>query len=131
MPLFVGPYRVNKASPDTSHYQLNLPDELADRQIHPTFHVSKLRAHEPNDDIAFPKRDTKFFYDFGAPDENEWLVRAILDHRWIGKRVEFKVDWTDGDETWEPYDNCKHLLALTEYLELQGTTDWKRLSRKG
>ena len=44
MPLFVGPYRVNKASPETSHYQLNLPDELADRQIHPTFHVSRLRS---------------------------------------------------------------------------------------
>jgi len=78
----------------------------------------------------FPKRDTKFLYDFGAPDEDELLVISITNHRWTGRRIEFYVDWTDGDHTWEPYEKCKNLLALTEYLDTLGLTDWKRLPRK-
>ena len=53
-PKYIGPFRVTKAFPDTSNYELDLSPELKARQIHPKFHVSLLRPHEPNDDTLFP-----------------------------------------------------------------------------
>ncbi|KZT63166.1 hypothetical protein DAEQUDRAFT_642233, partial [Daedalea quercina L-15889] len=114
---------------DTSNYTLDLPEALRKRRIHPTFHVSLLRPHQPNDDIAFPGRDVTMFYDFGLDDEPEYLVDEILAHKWTGRRIEFLVRFEDGDILWESYDNCKDLEALDRYLELQGVSDWRRLPR--
>src|ERR1700692_5129648 len=37
-----------------------------------------------------------------------------------------------GDTTWEPYNECKELVALDRYLELLGINDddWKKLPRR-
>jgi hypothetical protein len=55
LPLFVGPYLVVKAHPNSSTYTLELPPELVKCNIHPTFHVSRIHMHIPNDDVRFPK----------------------------------------------------------------------------
>ena len=78
----------------------------------------------------FPRRDAQAFYDFGEPDEAEWLVDSISAHRWEGNRIEFLVQWNLGDSTWEPYGSCKDLEALDEYLDLAGVKDWRQLPRK-
>ena len=130
MPKFIGPYKVADSHPDTSNYTLELPEELRRRRIHPTFHASLLRRHEPNDDALFPGREARSYYDFGNDDQQEWLVDEILSHRWDGRRIEFLVRWTLGDCTWEPYEHCKELSALDEYLTLHGVKTWRALARK-
>ena len=99
--------------------------------MHPTFHVSLLRAHIPNDDARFPRHDTKAYYDFRAADEPEWFVDEILAHRWVDSTdLELQVHWTLGDVTWEPLASCKELAALDEYLELHGVKRPRDLPRK-
>ena len=130
MPKFIGPYKIIQCHPETSNYTLELPEELRVRRIHPNFHASLLRRHEPNDDALFPGREARSFYDFGLDDQQEWLVDEIMGHRWNGRQIEFLVRWTLGDSTWEPYDHCKELAALDEYLTLHGVKNWRSLSQK-
>ena len=94
------------------------------------FHVSKSRPHTANDDQLFPKRDVKFYYNFGAPDPNEWLADEIVGHRWIGNRVEFEVRWLNGLTSWEPVKRVSDTSQYRAYLELKAVTDWRRLARK-
>ena len=42
--------------------------------------MNQLRAHVLNDNVKFPRYDTKSFYDFGAANEPEWFVNKILTH---------------------------------------------------
>ncbi|KAL1944124.1 hypothetical protein VTO73DRAFT_3309 [Trametes versicolor] len=126
-PKYVGPYAVVQAHPETSSYTLDLPDELVRRRIHPTFHSALLRPHEANDDALFPGREARKFYDFGAPDDGEWMVDEITGHRWKGRAVEFLVHWTLGDHTWEPLAHCEELQALDDYLALMGVDHWRAL----
>ena len=120
LPKFIGPYKVVKAHTTASMVTLELPPELMAQRVHPTFHVSLLRAHVSNNDVRFPHRDTKAYYDFGAADKPEWFVDEILAHRWVDSMgLELQVCWTLGDVTWEPLALCKELAALDEYLELR------------
>ena len=57
-PKYIGPYKVVKAHTVTSTVKLELPPELTAWWVHPTFHVSLVRAHVPNNDERFPRRDT-------------------------------------------------------------------------
>ena len=52
--------------------------------------------------------------------DNEWLVVEIITHQWTGTKVSFLVQWNLRDTTWEPYSECKDLMALDRYLELLG-----------
>ena len=98
---------------------LDLPPKLTAWRVHPTFHVSLIWAHIPNDDGRFPRRDTKSYYDFGSADKPEWFVNEILGHRWVSQTdLELQIRWTLGDVTWEPLAECKELEALDEYLDL-------------
>ena len=54
LPKFIGLYKVVKAHTTTSTVTLELPPELTTRWVHPTFHMSLLRAHVPNDNARFP-----------------------------------------------------------------------------
>jgi hypothetical protein len=92
-PKFIGPYPIVQAYPGTSTYQLKLPPELEKRNIHPMFHVSRLKPHIPNDDKRFPQRETKVYYDFGEDPEVEWVVDEIISHRWTRNKVELQVKW--------------------------------------
>ena len=132
MPKYVGPYSILASNPETSNYKLNLPYELKQRRIHPTFHESKLKPFYKNDNRVFPKREVHKYYDFGDAEDKEWLVDEILTHQWKGSQLEFLVQWNLGDMTWEAYPNCKELEALDRYLDLQGlrSNEWRRLPRK-
>jgi len=111
-PKYIGPFRVTKAFPDSSNYELELLEELVARRIHPHFHVSLLRPFEPKDNTLFPGRESKRFYDFGMPDDDEWLIVEIMGHHFVGKSIKFNVQWTAGDHTWEPYAHVRDLEAL-------------------
>ena len=112
MPRFIGPYEITRADNKTSTYTLKLPQELVARGIHPTFHVSLLRRHEPNDDKLFPHRETRVFYDMGTPGDAEWLVEKIDGHKGKGRTLKFHVVWNLGDETWEPLGNVQDCIEL-------------------
>ena len=99
---------------------IELPQEFKDRRISPTFHTSLVRPYIKNNDILFPKRDTKVYYDFGNNEDHEWFVKEILAHKWTNNDLEFQLKWMAGDVTWEPLSSCKELEALDNYLELQG-----------
>ena len=118
MPKFIGPYKILKVMNKSSNVTLELPQEFKDRKINPTFHTNLVRPYIKNDDILFPKRDTKVFYDFGNDEDQEWLVEEILAHTWTNNNLELQVKWTLGDVTCEPLSSCKDLEALDIYLEL-------------
>ena len=109
MPRFLGPYKVLKAMNDSSNVMLELPPELRDRRISPTFHTNLVRPYIKNNDVLFPKREAKSYYDFGNNDEQEWFVDEILAHKWTDNNLELQVKWTLGDVTWEPIDSCKKI----------------------
>ena len=125
LPKFVGPYKILKANPHSSNYELELPEELTRRRIHPNFHVSLLRPHYPNDDVLFPSRSTPDTYDFGALDDAEWYVDEIVAHRCVGATIGFQIKWSLGDHSWEPLKECNKLAAFDAYLTLMGVNRWQ------
>ena len=116
-PKFVGPWKVEKAWPETSMYQVKLPTVLQDRRINPVFHVSLLRLYNASNNVLFPNRVHSEPYDFGVPEDHEWFVDKLLGHQWNGRDLEFEVRWGLDDTTWEPLENCRDLEALNRYLE--------------
>ena len=121
LPKFIWPYKVIEMHTAALTVTLELPPELTARWVHPTFHMSPLRAHVPNDDARFPRRDTKAYYSFRTANEPEWFIDKILAHRWVDPMsLKLQVHWTLGDMTWEPLAPCKELAALDKYLDLCG-----------
>ena len=129
MPKFIGPFMITKMDRRTSNYQLELPDEMKSRHIRNRFHADRLQPYLENDEALFPGREAKYYYDYGVPEDEEWYIDAIIGHAWQGRRIRFNVQWSLGDTTWEPYEHCKDLAALDEYLALHHVTDWKKLAR--
>ena len=64
MPKFIRPYKILNVMNESSNVTLELPQEFKVRKINPTFHTNLVRPYIKNNDILFPKRDTKVFYDF-------------------------------------------------------------------
>ena len=126
---FLGPFTII-ARPGSHSFTLRLPDSM--RAVHPVFHVSKLRPYIANDDDRFPRREAKRFYDFGNDPEAEWVVSSIDDHAWIKSppHWEFRVQWEDGDTTWEPLSTVNKLAAMDGYLELMGVKVPSKLPKK-
>src|SRR6266481_6716444 len=48
VPRYVGPYKIVEVQTNASTVMLELLPELLARRVHPTFHVSLIRAHMPN-----------------------------------------------------------------------------------
>ena len=121
MPKFIGPYKILKVMNESLNIMLELPQEFKDRKINPTFHTNLVQPYIKNNDLLFPKRDTKVYYDFGNDEDQEWLVEEILAHKWTNNDLELQVKWTLGDITWEPLSSCKDLEALDVYMRCQST----------
>jgi hypothetical protein len=54
-----------------------------------------------------------------AADLGEASVQAVLAHRGSPRKraeMEFQVQWTDGDITWEPWERVRRLEAVNEYI---------------
>jgi len=128
-PKFVGPWKVLRAWPDTSTYELDLPTALQEHHIHPIFHISLLRPYNASNDTLFPNRIQSEPYDFGAEDDQEWFIDEIIGHQWDGRELDLEVRWSQGDTTWEPLSNCRDLVALDRYMELQGVRCPAQLAR--
>jgi hypothetical protein len=86
VPWYIGPYRVTEAHNKASTVTLELPDDLKNRRVSPTFHTNPVRRYIANNDDLFPKWEAKSFYDFGATADEEWLVDEIIAHRQINSR---------------------------------------------
>jgi len=82
LPKYVGPFKVIEAHLNTSTYKVELPSQLKAWNLHDWFHRSKLRPYHANDDMLFPHWEAHMFYDFGTPDDQEWLMDEILAHKW-------------------------------------------------
>jgi hypothetical protein len=54
-----------------------------------------------------------------AADLGEAQVQAVLGHRGTArnrKDLQFHIQWTDGDETWEPWERVRRLEAVDVYI---------------
>ena len=120
MPRFIGPYKILKLMNDSLNITIELPQELKDRRISPTFHTNLVQPYVENDNVLFPKQEAKTYYNFGNNDKQEWFIEEILAHKWTNSDLELQVKWMLGDITWEPMSSCKDLEALDKYLELWG-----------
>ena len=54
--------------------------------------------------------------DLGNEIDNEDAVESILGERGIGDRVEVKVRWVGGEETWEPVEAVRDCEGYGRYL---------------
>jgi hypothetical protein len=68
VPWYIGPYRVTEAHNKGSTVTLELPDDLKNRCVSPTFHTNLMRRYIANNDDLFPKREAK------ASDQSLWLL---------------------------------------------------------
>ena len=96
LPKYVGPFKVLEAHPNTSTYKVELPSQLKAWNLHDWFHRSKLHPDPVNDDTLFPHWEVHMFYNFGTPDDQEWLVDKILTHKWDRSHLSFQVHWNQG-----------------------------------
>ena len=120
MPRFLGPYKVLKAMNDSSNVTIELLPELKYGRTSPMFHTNLVWPCVKNNNILFPKREVKSYYNFGSNSKQERFVDEILAHRWTDNNLELQVKWTLGDVIWEPIDSCKKLESLDTYVELGG-----------
>ncbi|TDL18540.1 hypothetical protein BD410DRAFT_698614, partial [Rickenella mellea] len=107
-------------------YKLDLSDELKVKGIVNKFHTSLLRIHVPNDDRRFPGRQLNQIPGFGD-NPREWQVDRILSHSGKGREADFQIQWSTGDVTWAPYEEVKHLEALSAYCEAMGISNPSKL----
>jgi hypothetical protein len=123
LPKYIGPFKVLETHTNTSSYKVKLPAQLQVRNLHNQFHRSKLHPYLSNDNVIFSHREKFAYYDYSIPNDQEWLVEEILSHKWDKNSLQFKICWNLGDITWEPFEACKELQALTKYLQLRGIED--------
>ncbi|KAI6017275.1 hypothetical protein PISMIDRAFT_101004, partial [Pisolithus microcarpus 441] len=129
LPKYISPMKIIHVNPSTDTYTLELPKQLQEQCIHPTFHVNLLCHHEPNDNAMFPRHDAHVFY--SEANTTTHITKAKWDSHtpWCYTGLKFLVKWSLGDSTWEPYLHCKDLEALDRYLELHGVEDPHQLPK--
>jgi hypothetical protein len=120
---YVGPFKVLDMNLSTSSYRIELLTQLWAQHLHDQFHQCKLCPYHANDDTLFSYREVHMFYDFGTPDNWEWLVDKIVDHMWDTDHLLFQIHWNMGNSTWESFETCRDLQALDDYLHLLGIDD--------
>ena len=106
-PRFLGPFKIVRAQPDTSNYELELLPKVDFETIHPNFHVSLLRPHIPNDPEQFPNREPPrpgpVIPD--DPDGAQYTVEKLIDHRPAENPRQYLVRWEGYDESSDQWVN--------------------------
>ena len=65
-----------------------------------------------------------------AADMGEAQVESVVDHRGSARKratLEFKVNWTDGDVTWEPWEAVRKLAAVDDYVRASSSPSLRGL----
>jgi hypothetical protein len=65
-----------------------------------------------------------------AADMGEAQVESVVDHRGSARKratLEFKVNWTDGDVTWEPWEAVRKLAAVDDYVRVSSSPSLRGL----
>ena len=115
-------------------YKTRPPSKLHARWAGP-FEVTKMEANTiflrdltggPNRDVDV-SRVKPFIRDglvepqaVAAADLGETEVIEIVAHRGSPRKrseMEFQVNWSDGDTTWEPWENVRRLAVLDDYVK--------------
>jgi len=116
MPWFDGPYAIVSTNPESSTYTLDLPDHT---NIYPTFHVSELKCHVPNNAELYPSRKQQqpgpIVTNTGA---EEWEIEKITDRRTRGRGHQYLVRWRGyGPEAdvWVPGKELEDTNVLQDY----------------
>ena len=113
-----GPYRVTRAFPQTSTYQLDIPN--APSNACPTFHASQLKRYIQNDPALFPGRELARDGPVVLPDgQEEHVIERILDERRRGRGWQYLVRWKGygpGDDEWMARREIEETVALDEWL---------------
>lgn len=68
-----------------------------------------------------------------SADLGEARVEAVLAHRGDARKrgtMEFQVQWSDGDVTWQPWESVRKLAAIDEYIRAFPGKDLKPLLSK-
>jgi hypothetical protein len=124
LPRFIGPYRISRKVSRVV-YELDLPDTM---KIHRTFHVSKLRKYEFNDNSMFPGRSIDVRPEPVIEDgEEKYEIDRIIRkrERRYGRsaaRVEYLVVWKGypiHEATWLPIDKLQQATDAIRKFELQ------------
>jgi hypothetical protein len=134
MPRFDGPYTIVSTNPESSTYTLDLPDHT---NVYPTFHVSELKRHVPNNAELYPSREQQrpgpIITTTGA---EEWEIERIMDRRTRGRGHQYLVRWHGyGPEAdvWVPGKELEDTNVLQEYNATHTRTDedWEQISTEG
>ena len=87
-----------------------------------TFDVSRLKHF-----LVAPGVDVQAV---AAADLGEAQVQEVLAHRGTAKKrasLDFQVQWSDGDVTWEPWERVRKLSAVDEYIRAYPRSGLKAL----
>lgn len=128
MPPFDGPYKIIASHPESSTYTLDLPTHT---NIHPTFHISELRQHIPNDASLYPSRKLQrpglIVTMLGA---KAWEIEHILDKQAHGRGCQYLIHWHRyGSEAdaWLSSSKVEGCDTLQEYEETSGVSKVERV----
>jgi hypothetical protein len=124
MPRFDGPYTIVSMNPESSTYTLDLPDHT---NVYPTFHVSKLKRHIPNNAELYPSHEQMcpgpIITSAGT---EEWEIEKILNRRKRGWGYQYLIQWWGyGPEAdvWVPSNELEDTTTLKEYENSHTRTD--------
>ena len=108
---YIGPFKIIKKISDVV-YELELP---IDMNIHPSFHISKLKKYNKNDDELFPNRAVDVEVNRPGPEtiingKEAYEVEKIIDKRLVRRgrekypKPEYLVKWkgySTHEATWK------------------------------
>lgn len=120
MPRWDGKFKILKAFPDTSVYELELPNTP---NAYALFHASELKPYHHNDPDLFPDRHICDPQPDDPNNPEEYRIERIIDHRVQGRGFRYLVQWTDqarSEDRWLPGSAVADCAALDDYLRSLG-----------
>jgi hypothetical protein len=97
-PRYLGPFKVEQVISPVA-YKLKLPNSL---RVHPVFHVSLLQPWHT--EREFPERDVAYHPPPIVPEDDQYLVEALLDKRITARgRTEYLVRWQGYGPEWDTW----------------------------